>query len=146
MHYHMIGYVLQMCNTVLESCNLNFMYILRNSNKMICFEFFQFCKYRHLEEGDTIHFQKKLYPLYTRILCAKFSWIKSSCSWVENILRLSMYFHFVAIMSPLKNAWPFDFLHTGIFCAKFDWNWPSCSGKDFHKLSIYFHSFYIIFP
>ena len=48
-----------------------------------------------------------LKSLYPRLLRAKLSWNRPSGSWTEDFLKSSMYMYFpyVAIISPLKNAW-----------------------------------------
>ena len=68
------------------------------------------------------------------LLCAKFGW-----NWPvvleKKIFKLSIYFYYFPIISPLGRAWPFIWtslnpLYPGILCAKFGWNWPSGSDED----------------
>ena len=62
------------------------------------------------------------------IFCAKLHWYWPSGFRVEDFYMSSMYFHYVAIIYPWKNArqfiWPLNNLKQRILCVKFGWNCP----------------------
>ena len=70
-----------------------------------------------------------LNPLHQRMLCAKFVSNWPSCSGGEDFKIFSIYFRYIAIISPWKRVWPFiwinlNLLHPRMLCAKCGWNWP----------------------
>ena len=65
--------------------------------------------------------------------CDPMFWTRGSGK--EDFYKLSIYFYYFPIISPLGRAWPFIWtnlnpLHPGILCAKFGWNWSSGSGEE----------------
>ena len=66
----------------------------------------------------------KLNSLYTRLLCAKFSWNWLTGSGEEDCLNMSMYFRYLVSISFWKRARPFIWTNFNpqnprILCAKF---------------------------
>ena len=77
------------------------------------------------------------FPLYTRILCAKFGLNCPSGSGLEDFLKLSIFFSLCCYYLPLEKGQNPSFERNWILfiqgCsvrAMFSWNWPGGSGED----------------
>ena len=62
----------------------------------------------------------------------EFRWKWARVTEEKDFLKLSIYFNYLPIISPLRRVCPFIWtnFYPGILCAKFGWNRPCGSGED----------------